>query len=177
MWMTYSTAQDIVEHMYPGWEDSSTILSTLALWGPVISIVGSPAMPLLVARFGLRAMVLSTIVANAAGTLLRLVTKQSPWALVFAHASMVGAAWAGVVVFAIPGVVSQRWFAPSERYTATTAILSSNVARAMLGFLAGVAVNDESDFTLLLLVQAGAGVFFLLLWFIGYFTFDSDVPK
>lgn len=177
MWMTYSTAQDIVEHMYPGWEDSSTILSTLALWGPVISIVGSPAMPLLTARFGLRIMVLSAIAANAAGTLLRLVTKQSPWALVFAHVSMMGAGWAGVVVFAIPGVVSQRWFAPSERHTATAAILSSNVAGAMLGFLAGVAVNDESDFTLLLWAQAGAGVFFLVLWFIGFFAFDSDLPK
>ena len=50
MWMTYSTAQDTVEGMYPGWKDNST-LPTLALWGPAVSVIGSPAMPLLVARY------------------------------------------------------------------------------------------------------------------------------
>ena len=176
MWMTYSTAQDIVEDKY-GWSDSSTIMSTLALWGPVVSIVGSPAMPLLVARFGLRIMVLTATAANAAGTVLRVLTKASPWALVFAHVSMVGAAWAGVVVFAIPGLVSQRWFAPSERHTATAAILSSNVAGAMLGFLAGVAVSQESDFMLLLWIQAAAAVLCLGLCFAGFAMFKGDEPQ
>ena len=118
----------------------STTIQLLLNYGPIVFLVTSIpyALSMRASAAGLRLAIVVGIACTAVSALLRLGCRGSgPASMVALHLSFVINAAAGPPAMACVTQLTELWFAPNERATATAIAVEANVVGAALAFIAG----------------------------------------
>ena len=87
---------------------------------------------------------LCVVLRLCAGTVIRSLTTQAPYAEILAHTGQIINAAAGPLVMATPSKLSEQWFPPHQRNIATAIGVMSNFVGSGVGFLVALPVTTPN---------------------------------
>jgi nitrate/nitrite transporter NarK len=129
VWLTFSPISETAEPFY---NISAATIALLAAYGPIMFVVTVPFVSWALDSYGLRKMVVlgALVEVVAAGIRCLATGPNTVWAL---HIGQILNGCVGSIALAAPAKVSQAWFAPDERATATAATTLANGLGTAIG--------------------------------------------
>lgn len=122
-------------------------ITLLANWGPISFLICMPIYSWLFERFGLRSATLSAAFFIMIGTALRCLPATPATRRILIHMGQFMNGIAGCPVMAAPSLLSNVWFPPHERITATSITGLFNYFGTGAAYAIGFLVDDPSNIT------------------------------